>query len=109
MFWCRHKRVEVDAGAMAYRLMELRVDIVRATLKGLHLVAFLCEQCHQSPGNRCLARAAGGCCDEKSAFHGDKDTHFSFFLYVNSFFFVFFSSLFTLFCIFAHELRQSGG
>ena len=53
-----HKRIEVDAGTSADSLVELRVDIVRSALEGLHLVALLAQQRHQSSGNGCLARAA---------------------------------------------------
>ena len=55
-----HKRIEVDAGAAADCLVKLRIDIVWSALEGLHLIAFLSEQRHQSSGNGCLARAARG-------------------------------------------------
>ena len=61
MFWRGHEGIEVDAGSAAYRLVEFRVDIVGSALEGLHLIAFPTEQSHQSSGNGCLARAAGGC------------------------------------------------
>jgi hypothetical protein len=41
-----HKGVEVDAGSSAYRLMELRINIVGSALEGLHSVALLSEKCH---------------------------------------------------------------
>ena len=58
VLWGCHKCIEVDAGSAADCLVELRVDIVRAALEGLYLIAFFGEQCHQPSGNRCLARAA---------------------------------------------------
>ena len=64
VFGCGHKRVEVDAGPAAHRLMELRVDIVGAALKRLHRVALMHKQRHQPPGNSGLARAAGWRCYE---------------------------------------------
>ena len=54
---------------MANRRVELRVDVVRATLEGLHRVALLGVEPHQATGNRCLARAAHGGCYEKSRIH----------------------------------------
>ena len=51
----RHKRVEVDAGPMAHRFVELRVDIVGPAFERLNAIAFLRQQRHQPSGNSRLA------------------------------------------------------
>ena len=68
MLWSRHKGIKVDTGSATDSRMELRVDIVWTTLEGLHLQTFGCEECHQSPDNRRLARATGWGCDKKGRF-----------------------------------------
>ena len=50
-----HKRIEIDAGTPAHRLMEYRVDVVRTAFEGLHTIAFPRIECHQATGNRRLA------------------------------------------------------
>ena len=50
-----HKRIEIDTGTSAYRLMEFRVDIVWTAFEGLHTIAFPRIECHQATGNRRLA------------------------------------------------------
>ena len=69
MLWRRHEGVEIDRRSPAHRLVELRVNVIRSALEGLHTIAFLPEQRHQPPGNGRLARAAGRCCYEKCALH----------------------------------------
>ena len=52
-----HERIEVDARPSADTLVKLRIDVIGATLEGLHPIALAAEECHQSAGNGCLARA----------------------------------------------------
>ena len=72
-----HERVEVNAWPAAHCLVELRVDVVWPALERLHRQPLLRQHCHQPPGNRCLARAAGWCRNHQSLFHRCKGTTIS--------------------------------
>ena len=52
--------------------MELGVDIVGAAFEWLYAEAFLRKESHQTSGNGCFARAAGGGCYHKCWFHTAK-------------------------------------
>ena len=92
MLWRRHKGVEIDAGPAAYRLVELRIDIVGTALEGLHLPALGREQRHQASGDGCLARAARWCRYHECRLHRCKGKHY--FISVQGFFRDFLPDLF---------------
>ena len=73
MLFRGHERIEVDARPSADTLVKLRVDVVGSTLEGLHPVALAAEECHQSAGNGCLARARCRCCYQKAVLHCRKN------------------------------------